>query len=109
MKYLFLESNKVLGKNLTYYIDKTGISREKLAKVSVVSRSYISEIEKGKKDPKFSILSKLATAMGISTGELCDNSKYTDGNNVADLDVKYIKSNPKSKIDNEGLNNKGEE
>jgi transcriptional regulator with XRE-family HTH domain len=43
-----------------------GISQEKLAEISDLHRTYISQLERGLKSPSLSAIFKLALALGVS-------------------------------------------
>jgi transcriptional regulator with XRE-family HTH domain len=47
-----------------------GLSQEKFAELAGIHRTYVSQLERGLKSPTFSILRKLAAALGVSTSEL---------------------------------------
>jgi transcriptional regulator with XRE-family HTH domain len=42
-----------------------GISQSTLAKEAGISASYLSQLENGKRDPKLTLLTRLANALGI--------------------------------------------
>jgi len=63
------ESEK-LGKNLKHIRTSKGISQGDIARSLEVSRGFVSNIENGKTNPTLSTISKLAKALGISSGEL---------------------------------------
>ncbi len=49
-----------------------GVSLERLAELSGVSRSMVSEVERGAKTPSVLVLDRLATALGTSIARLLD-------------------------------------
>jgi transcriptional regulator with XRE-family HTH domain len=47
-----------------------GLSQQKLAELSMVSRSYIAELEKGTKRPRPLVADALAGALSVTVDEL---------------------------------------
>lgn len=64
----------ILGLKMQLFIEERrkakGWSKSKLADVSGVARSYITELEQGKYIPTVYTLSKIAKALGCSMDEL---------------------------------------
>ena len=52
-----------------------GLSQQKLANLTGLSRSTIGMYEIGKNEPNFTQLNKLADALGVSISELIDDKK----------------------------------
>jgi len=67
--YMHSESKK-LGDNLKRLRTEKGISQGDIARELDVSRSFISNIENGKTNPTLSTITKIAKAVGVTTGEL---------------------------------------
>ncbi|MCF7815877.1 MAG: helix-turn-helix domain-containing protein [Candidatus Pacebacteria bacterium] len=63
------ESEK-LGNNLKKIRTEKGLSQVDIARELCVSRGFVSNIESGKRNPTLSTLTRLATALGVSTNEL---------------------------------------
>ena len=57
----------VFGKNVRLYREKAGISQEKLAELSGLHRTYISDIERFQRSISLSNVQKIADALGIET------------------------------------------
>ncbi len=57
------------GARLRQLRERAGLSIYALAKKSEVSRSFIGEIEAGKKAPSFDVARKLASALGVGIEE----------------------------------------
>ncbi len=47
-----------------------GLSQEALAFASELDRTYISMLERGKRQPTISVIFKLAAALGVSAAEM---------------------------------------
>lgn len=63
--------NEAIAKTLVELRKKHNISQEKLADAIESHQVYISEIEKGKKQPSIFMLYKIALFYKISLSELC--------------------------------------
>ncbi len=59
-----------LGKNLFRIRSEKDMSQDKVGRVLGLDKSYISNIEKGNKNPTLKTLEKLATALEVSLDEL---------------------------------------
>ena len=55
-----------VGKRITWFREKKGITVNKLANEAGISQSYLREMELGKKKPTVEILSLVCDALGIS-------------------------------------------
>ena len=49
---------------------RSGISQEELASRSELHRTYISDIERGSRNPSLLTMVRLASALGVTLGEL---------------------------------------
>lgn len=61
---------KRFGKKVLYYRGKKNFSQEKLAKLSGLHRTYISQIEIGRRNIALKNIAKLAKALGVSPKDL---------------------------------------
>jgi transcriptional regulator with XRE-family HTH domain len=59
-----------LAKNLVAARLKAGISQEDLAGLAEVDRTYVSGIERGKRNPTIVVVAKLARVLGTTSAEL---------------------------------------
>lgn len=60
-----------LGRNVRRQRDEKQLTQEKLAEKSGLDPTYISDIERGLRNPGIKNVAKLAKALGITTSELC--------------------------------------
>ena len=60
-----------LGLNVRKNREAREFTREKLAEKSGLDPTYISDIERGRRNPGIKNVAKLAKALGLSTAELC--------------------------------------
>jgi transcriptional regulator with XRE-family HTH domain len=61
-----------LGRRLRRERERRGVSLDALASTSGVSRSMISDVERGRKTPTVLVLARLATALGTTAARLLD-------------------------------------
>jgi len=59
-----------LGRNLKRIRVEKGISQGDIARALKVARSFVSDLENGKRNPTLTTISKLAKAIGATTDEL---------------------------------------
>ncbi len=64
------KSAKKLGSNMKRIRLEKGMSQGDICRRLGVDRSYISNVESGKKNPTLLTITKLAKALGVSVGEL---------------------------------------
>ena len=63
---------KRLGKNVRRLREAKGWSQEAFADEAGVHRTYVSDIERGARNPTIAVLEKLAKPLGVSAGILLD-------------------------------------
>ncbi len=68
----------LLGKAIKEQREKLGLSQEKLAVRCGFDRTYISMLERGKRNPSFLNLLKLSDGLGISISQLTEALNGTD-------------------------------
>lgn len=68
----------VFGKNLCACRKKKGLTQESLGKNTGVSRAYINRLEKGKGNPTFKTVMRLADVLGIDASFLLFGIRYKD-------------------------------
>ena len=61
-----------LAKNLRRLRQEKGLSQEAFADEAGLQRTYVSELERCKRNPSIMIIEKLAVALGVSPGKLLD-------------------------------------
>jgi len=59
------------GQSVRKHRDAKGFSQETLAEKADLDRTYISDIERGTRNPGIKNAVKIAKALGITTSELC--------------------------------------
>ncbi|WP_227698621.1 helix-turn-helix domain-containing protein [Sphingomonas hengshuiensis] len=66
--------SEVFGRNVRSARREKGWTQEQLAFEADVKRSYLSEIESGKRNPTLDIVEKIAVALGVKPGALLEES-----------------------------------
>ena len=61
-----------LGRNLRRLREEKGWSQEVFAFEAKIHRTYVSDIERGARNPTIVVLNKLAVALGVKPGQLLD-------------------------------------
>ena len=61
-----------LAKNLRLLRRRKGWSQEAFAEEAGLHRTYISDLERGSRNPTITVVDKLATALGVTVGQLLD-------------------------------------
>ena len=59
-----------LGRNLRRLRDEKGLSQEAFAHEANIDRTYISDIERGARNPTITVVEKIALALGVTASEL---------------------------------------
>lgn len=63
---------QVLGQKIRFYRNQKNISQEKLAEICGFDRTYISLVERGKRNLSFLNLCSFATGLDITVSELVE-------------------------------------
>lgn len=66
-------TSRRLGERVALYRQLQGLTLEQLAAASGVSRSMLSQIERGRANPTLAVTQRIAQVFGISIGELVDD------------------------------------
>jgi transcriptional regulator with XRE-family HTH domain len=61
-----------LAKNLRQLRQEKGWSQELCADEAGLHRTYLSDLERGARNPTITVVDKLATALGVTAGRLLD-------------------------------------
>jgi transcriptional regulator with XRE-family HTH domain len=61
-----------LGQNVRRLREAAGHSQEAFADLADLHRTYISDIERGARNPTIRVVEKLASALKVNTGTLLD-------------------------------------
>ena len=63
---------KRLGKNVARLRRERGLSQEAFADHAQIHRTYISDIERGARNPTIEVVAKIAKALGVEPSELLE-------------------------------------
>lgn len=61
---------RLLGERIVYLRKKKGLSQLSLAYLSDVSKTYLSDLERGRRNPSVLILSRIAKALRVDLASL---------------------------------------
>lgn len=61
-----------VGQNIKRLRNAKGLSQEQFAFEADLHRTYISDIERGNRNPTVSVLEKIANALGVKPSELLE-------------------------------------
>jgi transcriptional regulator with XRE-family HTH domain len=70
-----MDLRRTFAANVVKLRAKKGISQEELAHQAEINRSYLSDLETGKKNVGLDILGKLANALGVEGADLLKKIK----------------------------------
>jgi transcriptional regulator with XRE-family HTH domain len=62
-----------LGRNVRRLREAKGWSQEDYAERAGIHRTYVSDIERGRRNPTITVVEKLAKPLGVTTGGLLDS------------------------------------
>ena len=90
------EKRNEIGENIKNYRKEAGMTQEELAEKVGITRAYLSEIERGKKDPSYSKVKKISDILGIPIDEL--TGKEVDLEDLPESLEKFVeRENPPKK------------
>lgn len=67
-----MDIRKRLGKNVRRLREAKGWSQEAYAHEVGIHRTYVSDIERGARNPTITVIEKLANPFGVKSGSLLD-------------------------------------
>ncbi len=70
-----------LGKRIAHLRRKKGMSQLDLSVESEVAKSYLCELEAGKRNPSVLVLERICTALGVTLSELFEGAGPYFGSN----------------------------
>ncbi len=65
-----MNTNKELGMRIRYLREQRNLTLEDLSFESEVNKNYLSDLERGNRNPTVKVLAKIAYALGITLEEL---------------------------------------
>lgn len=70
-----MDINELVGKRITQLRKKKKLSQQKFAYEADIERSYLTHIEKGRKNISLSTLEKITTALNITLQDFFDTKE----------------------------------
>lgn len=61
-----MDIRKLVGRNVRHYRQKRKLTQEAFAEMSGFSQQYLSDLERGKRNPTVVTVYEIATALGVS-------------------------------------------
>lgn len=71
-----VDLDRSFGPNLRRWRDKRGYSQERLAQLADLHRTEIGLLERGQREPKLGIITKLAGALGVPPNVLFEGLQF---------------------------------
>lgn len=72
---LAMDITEKFGKNVKRLRLKKGLSQEEFAFEAEIHRTYVSDVERGIRNPTITVVERLAKALGVTPGQLLDGTK----------------------------------
>lgn len=94
------EIKVVFGQSLQAFRRLNGITQAKLAELCTISEEYVSKLERGQCSPSFTVISRLATVLGVSPADLFDPG-FATGTSPRQADREHTPKRPGA--DNYGM------
>ena len=69
-----MDVSKRLGINLRILRTERGLSQEAFAFEVGLHRTYVSDLERGARNPTIAVVDKLAKSLGVTLGQLLDDA-----------------------------------
>ncbi len=70
--------HREFGRNLSVYRKRKGLTQESLGRGTGVSRTYINRLERGRGNPTFTTVMRLADMLGIDASYLFFGIRYRE-------------------------------
>ncbi|MFM1581497.1 helix-turn-helix transcriptional regulator [Helcococcus bovis] len=87
-----LENKEVLSKNLNYYMDKHGISRNELCEKLDLKYMTLSDWINGKTYPRIDKIELLANFFGINKSDLIEDKRKTKTSTLTEQEQRLLKN-----------------
>lgn len=71
-----MDMNEIIGKRITQLRKKKNLSQQKFAYEADIERSYLTHVEKGRKNISINTLVKITNALGVSLKEFFDSKEF---------------------------------
>lgn len=74
---LTMDINEPVGKRIAYLRKRKKLSQQKFAYEADIERSYLTHVEKGRKNISLRILKKITAALDVSLQEFFDTKEFS--------------------------------
>jgi transcriptional regulator with XRE-family HTH domain len=72
-----MDLNELVGKRITVLRKKKELSQQKFANEADIERSYLTHVEKGRKNISINTLGKITSALEISLKDFFDSKEFS--------------------------------
>lgn len=72
-----MDFNELVGKRITTLRNKKNLSQQKFANEADIERSYLTHVEKGRKNISMNTLKKITAALDVSLKEFFDAKEFS--------------------------------
>ena len=70
MQFVAVDIRQRLGSNVRRLRTQRGLSQEAFADLANIHRTYVSDIERGARNPTITVVQRLGDALGVEAAEL---------------------------------------
>ena len=72
-----MDTKELVGSRIAYLRKKKKLSQQKFANEADIERSYLTHVEKGRKNISLNTLKKITIALGISLTEFFESKEFS--------------------------------
>lgn len=72
-----MDINDLVGKRVTQLRTQQKLSQQKFANEADIERSYLTHVEKGRKNISLNTLKKITVALGVSLKDFFDSKEFS--------------------------------
>ena len=72
-----MDINEAVGKRIAFFRNQQKLSQQKFANEADIERSYLTHVEKGRKNISLNTLKKLTAALNISLQDFFDSKEFS--------------------------------
>lgn len=72
-----MDINELVGNRIAYLRKKNDLSQQKFANEADIERSYLTHVEKGRKNISLNTLKKITSALNVSLKEFFDSKEFS--------------------------------
>ncbi|MEP7255939.1 MAG: helix-turn-helix transcriptional regulator [Ferruginibacter sp.] len=72
-----MDLNELVGKRITHFRNQKKLSQQKFANEADIERSYLTHVEKGRKNISLNTLKKITVALDVSLRDFFDSKEFS--------------------------------